>query len=64
MYSKILVALDGSRHSRAGAGIVLDLAHRIDSHVIAAHIYDARLHSRRFGQMEPILPKKYQKDKA
>ncbi len=62
MYSKILVALDGSEHSLAGGEITLALAQNLGSEVIAGHIYDAQLHSTRFQEMEPALPDRYQKE--
>ncbi|MBN1291263.1 MAG: universal stress protein [Candidatus Latescibacteria bacterium] len=60
MYSKILVALDGSEYSLIGGAIALELAKNIGAEVIAAHIFDARLHSVRFREMESTLPSKYQ----
>lgn len=64
MYSRILVALDGSECSLAGGEIALSLARSLGSEIVASHIYDARLHSVRFREMEPTLPEQYQKDES
>jgi nucleotide-binding universal stress UspA family protein len=62
MYSKILVALDGSGPSSAGAEIALLLAQKLGCTIVATHIYDARIHSSRFREMEPVLPGRYQEE--
>jgi nucleotide-binding universal stress UspA family protein len=56
----ILVCLDGSPDADAAATLALEYARSEGCHVIAAHIYDARIHESRFRQMEPGLPQKYQ----
>ncbi|MFC1607299.1 universal stress protein [Candidatus Latescibacterota bacterium] len=60
MYSKILVALDGSEYSLIGGDIALQVAQSLGSELLAAHIYDAGLHNKRFQEMELTLPSKYQ----
>jgi nucleotide-binding universal stress UspA family protein len=60
MYTKILVALDGSRWSLTGGDIALELARRLGAELVAAHIYDAGIHNLRFREMEPVLPPLYQ----
>jgi nucleotide-binding universal stress UspA family protein len=62
VYSKILVALDGSEWSAYGAGIALELAHRLGTELVAAHVYDSGIHSLRFREMERVLPRRYQKE--
>jgi nucleotide-binding universal stress UspA family protein len=62
MYSRILVALDGSKYSLAGGDIALALAQKAGSEIIASHIYDAGVHSSRFREMEPALPPRYEKE--
>lgn len=62
MYARILVALDGSDVSLAGGEYALSLARRLGSEIIAAHVYDAGLHSVRFREMEPVLPVEYQQE--
>ena len=60
MYSKILVALDGSETSRQGGHIALSLAGATGAEIVACHVYSAELHARRFSDMEPGLPERYQ----
>jgi len=64
MYTKILIALDGSAHSLAGARVALGLAERCKASLVTAHVYDAGLHSRRLVEMEPFLPSRYQEENA
>lgn len=64
MYDHILVALDGSEPSRCCGQITLALAAALGGQVTACHIYGADIHRRRFGQMEPGLPPKYQSDET
>lgn len=63
-YQNVLLALDGSAHAAAGAEIVLRLARRFETAVVAAHVYDAGIHSRRFREMEPVLPEAYHRAQA
>jgi len=56
----ILVCLDGSRDSDAAGRLAIKLAKANDVGLVAAHVYDARIHEARFEQMEPGLPEKYQ----
>ena len=60
MYKRILVALDGSEYSLAGGNIALTLAQKFKSSMLAVHIYDGQIHSRRLREMEPVLPAQYQ----
>ncbi|HCM26729.1 MAG TPA: hypothetical protein DIC34_09330 [Treponema sp.] len=62
MYEKILVCLDGSEASLAGGRVALHLAREPGTRLFATHIYDSRLHSDRFREMEPVLPERYQKE--
>ncbi|MEW6521797.1 MAG: universal stress protein [Thermodesulfobacteriota bacterium] len=59
-YKRILVALDGSEDSLAGARLVLELAEGLGSEVRAAHVYDTAIHNSRFREIEPGLPRQYQ----
>jgi nucleotide-binding universal stress UspA family protein len=59
MYATILIALDGSPHSLVGGDIALTLARRLGATIVIVHVYDAGLHSMRFSEMEPVLPKSY-----
>ena len=60
MYSRILVALDGSEYALNGGRIALDLAKNLGAEIIVAHVYDAGIHNLRFQEMEPVLPDRYQ----
>ncbi len=60
MYSKVLLALDGSAQSRHGGEIALAVAKAAEAEVIACHVCSAQLHGQRFVAMEPGLPKQYQ----
>ena len=62
VYGKILVALDGSDYSLAGGEIAIKIARSLGSELLACHIYDARLHSGRFNEMERDLPNKYREE--
>ena len=64
MYAKILVALDGSKYSLTGGDIAVSIAQVLGSEIIATHIYDAGIHTTRFGEMEPVLPEQYQDEKT
>lgn len=61
-YSSILLAVDASDHSNRAISETLALAGIWGSHFSAAHVYAAKLHDRRFRQMEGGLPEHYQKE--
>lgn len=60
MYDHILVALDGSEPSDYGGRTATVLAAAVRARVTACHVYGAEIHRRRFVEMEPGLPPKYQ----
>jgi nucleotide-binding universal stress UspA family protein len=60
MYSRILVALDGSGQSLSGAQIALTIARNLGAEILACHVYDTEIHRIRFHEMEPGLPGRYQ----
>jgi nucleotide-binding universal stress UspA family protein len=60
MYTHILVALDGSEPSRFAGDAAIAVAAATGARVTACHIYGAQMHRRRFIDMEPGLPAKYQ----
>lgn len=62
MYKKILVAIDGSEFSLTGGEIALNLSEKFGSRVLAAHVYDGKIHSHRLREMEPDLPERYQEE--
>lgn len=60
MYKKILVALDGSEPSGYAGQAAVAIAKATGGGILACHIYGAEVHRRRFSEMEPGLPTKYQ----
>jgi len=60
----ILVCLDGSPDADAAAALALEFARSRGRKMIAAHVYDARIHEQRFRQMEPGLPQQYQAEEG
>lgn len=64
IYSTILVALDGSHDSLAGADLALKISKKLKCRLLAAHVYDARIHDTRFREMEPGLPPEYRQEHA
>jgi len=62
MYKHILVALDGSQLSRSAGRAALAIARATGARIAACHVYGVDIHRRRFVDMEPGLPRKYQQD--
>lgn len=60
MYGKILLCVDNSEHSGFAVNQTAVIARTLGSSVVAAHVYAARLHDRRFADLEPGLPKEFQ----
>ncbi len=59
-YKKILAALDGSEISIMAMNAALSLTEKKESsELIGCHVYAARLHRGRFGDMEADLPKDF-----
>lgn len=58
-YQRILVAVDNSKHSDAAIKAATLLARHGGGTVVGLHVYAAKLHERRFVQMEPGLPDQY-----
>lgn len=63
LYRKILLCTDNSAHSDDATSQTGILARAFGSTVVVAHVYAARLHDRRFADLEPGLPKEYQDPK-
>jgi len=59
-YRTILLCVDNSPHAGHAADQAAVVARAFNSRVVAAHVYAARLHGRRFEDLEPGLPQKYQ----
>lgn len=62
-YRRVLVAVDSSPHSEAATLEAAKLARQWQSDVTGLHAYAARLHDRRFRQMEGVLPARFQEEK-
>lgn len=62
MYQSIYLPLDNSAHSLRGVDIALALARATGATLTGSHVYAAKLHDRRFRQMEGGLPAPYQKE--
>ena len=61
-FKRILVALDQSDYANQAMTQVARLAASADGKITGIHAYAAKLHDRRFKQMEGGLPEKYQRE--
>lgn len=59
MYRSIYIPVDNSGYALRGADIGIAIARHTGARVTASHVYAARLHDRRFHQMEGGLPQRY-----
>ena len=55
-YQSILVAVDSSDHSNQAAEEAVSLARYWGSNITGTHAYAAKMHDRRFRQMEGAYP--------
>jgi nucleotide-binding universal stress UspA family protein len=62
MYRSLYVPLDNSAHSLAGLDLAIALAKSSGARLTGSHVYAAKLHDRRFRQMEGGLPEPYRKE--
>ncbi|MBI1989982.1 MAG: universal stress protein [Betaproteobacteria bacterium] len=62
MYKSIYLPLDNSPHSLRGVDIAVALAKAGGAALTGSHVYAAKLHDRRFRQMEGGLPEPYRKE--
>lgn len=62
MYRSIYLPLDNSPLSLAGLDFAIELAGSTGAFLTGSHVYAARLHDRRFRQMEGGLPAPYRKE--
>ncbi|MDP6459454.1 MAG: universal stress protein, partial [Candidatus Hydrothermarchaeota archaeon] len=61
-YRNILVPVDNSKYSNYAVDASISLAGKFNSHLVGSHVYAARLHDKRFKQMEGVLPERYQNE--
>jgi len=59
MYKQIYIPVDNSDHSNMAIDIGVLLAKQFGAKVVGSHAYAAKLHDRRFKQMEAGLPEEY-----
>jgi len=62
MYQSIYLPLDNSAHALAGLDLAIVLARETGARLTGSHVYAAKLHDRRFRQMEGGLPEPYRKE--
>jgi len=62
MYKSIYLPLDNSAHSLRGVDLAIALAKAVGASLTGSHVYAAKLHDRRFRQMEGGLPEAYKKE--
>lgn len=63
MYKQIYIPVDNSDYSNMAIDIGIALAKQFGAKVVGSHIYAAKLHDRRFKQMEAGLPEEYHDEK-
>ena len=59
MYRSIYIPVDNSDYSNTAIDIGVMLARQFGAKVIGSHAYAAKLHDKRFKQMEAGLPEEY-----
>ena len=62
LYNNIYVAVDNSPLSTSGIDAGVILARSLSAHLVGSHVYAARLHDRRFRQMEGGLPEQFREE--
>ncbi len=62
MYKTIYVPVDNSDCSNCAVDLAVMLGKRLGARVIGSHVYAARMHERRFKQMEAGLPEEYHEE--
>ncbi len=59
MYRSIYIPFDNSGHAQRAVDVGIAIAQRTGACITGSHVYAARLHDRRFRQMESGLPQRY-----
>ena len=63
MYKTIYIPVDNSDHSNMAVDLGVSLAKEFGSKIIGSHVYAAKMHDKRFKQMEAGLPEEYHDEK-
>lgn len=63
MYKTIYIPVDNSDHSNMAVDLGVKLAKTFGSKIIGSHVYAAKMHDKRFKQMEAGLPEEYHDEK-
>ncbi len=63
MYKTIYIPVDNSDHSNTAVDVGIDLAKTFGSKIVGSHVYAAKMHDKRFKQMEAGLPEEYHDEK-
>ncbi|MBI3621892.1 MAG: universal stress protein, partial [Nitrospirae bacterium] len=59
MYKQIYIPVDNSDYSNMAIDIGVELARQLGATVVGSHVYAAKMHDKRFKQMEAGLPEEY-----
>jgi len=63
MYKTIYIPVDNSDHSNMAVDLGVRLAKTFGSKIVGSHVYAAKMHDKRFKQMEAGLPEEYHDEK-
>jgi len=63
MYKTIYVPVDNSDHSNTAVDVAVHFAKAFGSKIVGSHVYAAKMHDKRFKQMEAGLPEEYHDEK-
>ena len=63
MYKTIYVPVDNSDYSNTAVDVGVDLAKTFGAKIVGSHVYAAKMHDKRFKQMEAGLPEEYHDEK-
>jgi len=63
MYKTIYIPVDNSDHSNSAVDVGVHLAKTFGSKIVGSHVYAAKMHDKRFKQMEAGLPEEYHDEK-